>query len=126
LKSGCGAGLFGFVAEGLFPDGLSGAGRVVDGLVPDGLFTDGLLLEGFDGFLSAGLISALGLDALVLLGLVEERVDLDVEDEREFPRDCASISGWKAVNANPISIAANVVADNLIVFEFCGTNQFRG
>jgi hypothetical protein len=53
-------------------------------------------------------------------------VDLEVEDEREFPRDCASISGWKAANANPISIAANVVTDNLIVFEFCGTNQFRG
>jgi hypothetical protein len=62
----------------------------------------------------------------VLLGLVEDCVGLDDEDEREFPRDCASISGWKAVNANPISIAANVVADNLIVFEFSETNRFPG
>lgn len=33
------------------------------------------------------------------------------------------MSNWKAVNANPISIAANVVADNLIVLEFCGTDK---
>ncbi len=49
--------------------------------------------------------------------------DLEVEDEREFPRDCASISGWKAANANPISIAAKVLADNLIVLEFSETDE---
>ena len=39
----------------------------------------------------------------------------EVEDDLEPPRDCASRSGWKAANANPISIAAKVLADNLIV-----------
>ena len=44
--------------------------------------------------------------------------DLEVEDDGLEPRDCASISGWKAANANPISIAAKVLADNLIVLDF--------
>ena len=52
----------------------------------------------------------------------EER---DEDDEREPPRDCASESGLKAANANPISIAANVLADNLMIKKFkvniCGT-----
>ena len=52
----------------------------------------------------------------------EER---DEDDEREPPRDCASDSGLKAANANPISIAANVLADNLMIKKFkvniCGT-----
>ena len=52
--------------------------------------------------------------------LFDEDDDLEdeIDVERAPPRDCASISGWNAVNANPISIAAKVVADNLIVFEF--------
>ena len=44
--------------------------------------------------------------------------DREVEDDLEPPRDCASRSGWKAANANPISIAAKVLADNLIVINF--------
>ena len=41
--------------------------------------------------------------------------DLEEDDEREPPRDCASESGWNAANANPVSIAARVFADNLMI-----------
>ena len=90
-------------------------GLPADGLLADGLLADGLPADGLDGFLSAGLISGLG---LLTDCLPAGCVDLDVEDEREFPRDCASRSNWKAVNANPISIAAKVFADNLITIGF--------
>ena len=160
--------------EGLFTDGLFGAGLCTDGLFCGGLeteppgllpfgfstgFADGLFAEGLlaDGFLSAGLISAFGrLDEPDGLdtddpGLPEGRSDvtfpegllagraslfvlvsddlevdctgLDDDDEREtdddleFPRDCASTSGCDAANANPINIAAIVLADNLIVLK---------
>ena len=36
-------------------------GRSIDGLLPDGLPGAGLLADGLDGFLSAGLMSGLGL-----------------------------------------------------------------
>ena len=49
--------------------------------------------------------------------------DLDEDDERELPRDCASRSYWKATNANPISIAANDFADNLIVLNLSETDE---
>ena len=42
----------------------------------------------------------------------------EVDVERELPRDCAYESNWKAANANAISIAEKVFADNLIVFKF--------
>ena len=41
--------------------------------------------------------------------------DLEEDDEREPPRDCASESGWNAANAKPVSIAARVFADNLMI-----------
>lgn len=143
---------FGFSAG--FADGLFAEGLFADGLLADGLLADGLLA---DGFLSAGLISAFGrLDEPDGLdtddpGLPEGRPDvtfpegllagraslfvlvsddlevdctgLDDDDEREtdddleFPRDCASTSGCDAANANPINIAAIVLADNLIVLK---------
>lgn len=140
-----------------FPDGLlfpEGFETFPEGLpLPEGCVTlpDGFLLsagllvglvtlfEGFDGFLSAGLMSAFGLlsgreaDADVCEEDVDgrdedadERVDdeegLDAEvdgreglDDCEPPRDWASDSNWNASNANPISIAAKFFEYNLII-----------
>ena len=128
-----GFGLFtdgfpGFVPEGLFPDGR-------DGFLSAGLISACGLLEGFDTELldcPAGRLDVLpeGFTVFLLLepdgreveepeGREAEALDdREVEDDLEPPRDCASRSGWKAANANPISIAAKVLADNLIVINF--------
>jgi len=45
----------------------------------------------------------------------ETELERDVELERELLLDCAPVSNWKAVNANPISIAARVLTDNLMI-----------
>ena len=95
-------------------------GLFTGGLLPAGLFTEGLLPDGFetDGFLSAGLMSGRLLSegrSDVFLDVV---ADLEDEEDLEPPRDCASRSNWKAVNARHVSIAANVFADNLITFGF--------
>ena len=139
---GCGLftdGLPGFVPEGLFPDGR-------DGFLSAGLISACGLLEGFDTELldcPAGRLDVLpegfavvpegrtdalpeGFDAVpdgradaLPEGFEAEAFDdREVEDDLEPPRDCASRSGWKAANANPISIAAKVLADNLIVINF--------
>ena len=41
--------------------------------------------------------------------------DLAVDEEREFPLDCANESNWKTANADTINIAASIFADNLII-----------
>ena len=121
---GCGLftdGLPGFVPEGLLPDGR-------DGFLSAGLISACGLLEGFDTELldcPAGRLDVLPegfavvpegrTDALPEGFEAEALDDREVEDDLEPPRDCASRSGWKAANANPISIAAKVLADNLIV-----------
>ena len=119
----------GFVA-GLDPGlSLGFAAGFDSGFVP-GLsagFAAGLPEDGFEGVRSAGLISAFLV--LVLLFLSSDLTEVEpvlrpevddvcrepAEDDLALPRDCALKSNWKTVNANPISIAANVFADNLII-----------
>ena len=54
-----------------------------------------------------------------VVGRDTEPEDLEVERETELDRelllDCAPVSNWKAANANPISIAARVLTDNLMI-----------
>ena len=45
----------------------------------------------------------------------ETELERDVELDRELLLDCAPVSNWKAANANPISIAARVLTDNLMI-----------
>ena len=45
----------------------------------------------------------------------ETELERDVELERELLLDCAPVSNWKAANANPISIAARLLTDNLMI-----------
>ena len=45
----------------------------------------------------------------------ETELERDVELERELLLDCAPVSNWKAANANPISIAAILLTDNLMI-----------
>ncbi len=58
--------------------------------------------------------------------LEADDADREEDDDLELLRDCASRSNWNATNANPISIAANDFADNLIMLELkvnkCGTS----
>ena len=86
------------------------------------------MLEGFAAGFDAGFAAGFddcpeGLltDPDVLEELVPDERPEDlvyvVPDVFELVRDCASISGMKAANANPVSIAANVLADNLMIFQ---------
>ena len=45
----------------------------------------------------------------------ETELERDVELDRELLLDCAPVSNWKAANANPISIAAILLTDNLMI-----------
>ena len=47
----------------------------------------------------------------------ETELERDVELDRELLLDCAPVSNWKAANANPISIAARVLTDNLMILK---------
>ncbi len=121
-------------AEGLFADGLLADGFLSAGLIsafgrldePDGLDTDdpGLPEGRPDVTFPEGLLAGrASLFVLVSDDLEVDCTGLDDDDEREtdddleFPRDCASTSGCAAANANPINIAAIVLADNLIVLK---------
>ena len=93
-------------------------GLFTGGLLPAGLFTEGFEAEGLDVFLSAVLMSGRLLSEGRSDFILDVVADLEDEEDLEPPRDCASRSNWKAVNARHVSIAANVFADNLITFGF--------
>ena len=133
---------FGLLSDGLalpdglvtvaFPDGLVLPDGLVTVAFPDGLvLPDGLVTVAFpDGLPSEreedvrAVVFFLPEDDLVTEELLfeasffvlEDALEYEEDDDgRELPRDCASISTGDTDNANPISIAARVFADNLMI-----------